>query len=81
MLRMAKAQLHLKRTLDDAELATIAGALEYFATVPPIEQQLEAMAPYDDEQLPLCPDGMRALARELTTARKVKVCRSKQPQP
>lgn len=78
MLRMAKASLHVKRHLEPSERATIAAALEHFTIALSIEQQLELLAPYHDDAMPLSPDDARALAKEIITARKVKVCRSKQ---
>lgn len=77
MLRMAKASVHVKRHLESRERATIAAALEHFTTALSIEQQLELLAPYHDEAMPLSPAEAHELGREIITARKVKVCRSK----
>lgn len=71
------ASVHVKRHLAPAERSTIAAALAHFAASLTIEEQLERLATYDAEDLPLSEDQSLALARELMDARKVKVCRSK----
>jgi hypothetical protein len=74
---MARASVHVKRHLKPRELATIAVALEMLA-------RADAGCSLDDARADLAvtdallgDNEMRALAYELTRARKVKVCRTK----
>jgi len=74
---MARASLHVKRHLQPRELATIAVALTYLrADDEPFP--LEAtVAQYCGDDGLLSDEAIDALVLELTTARKVKVCRTK----
>lgn len=71
------ASVHIKRHLSDRERATIAAALAHFTRTLTIEEQIGELAPYAGDELPLAEDEALALGRELVSARKVKVCRSK----
>lgn len=77
MHELKPASIHVKRHLEPAERVTIAAALEHFTTSLSIEDQIERLAKYPDEFMPLSPSAAAALATELMSARKVKVCRSK----
>lgn len=77
MARMAKASLHVKRRLQPIERAVIAMGLELIA-------RLRASDELQDVRLAMMPEGefpsddaIRALAEEIKTARKVKLCRTK----
>lgn len=78
MLRMAKASVHVKRHLLDAERANMCAALEYFDYALSFEQKLDVIAKYAPDHEPLTAAEAAALIHEIKTARKVKVCRSKQ---
>lgn len=80
MRRMAKASLHVKRHLSLRERSTIAVALELLARVPASADLMDVRLAVATDDVLLDDSEMRALAHELTTARKVKVCRSKQPE-
>jgi hypothetical protein len=76
-LRMAKASVHVKRHLSERERSTIAVALELLARSPDGEALDEIVRAVGTEDAILSDAEMRSLLVELTTARKVKVCRSK----
>lgn len=71
------ASVHVKRPLASRELFTIAIALAHLAETSAGDVSPDILAMYHDDDGLLSNDAMRALAGELTTARKVKVCRSK----
>lgn len=77
MLEMAKASLHVKRQLTKRERSTIAVALEVLARSKADTALQDARLAVAFDEVLLTDREIRALAHELTTARKVKVCRSK----
>lgn len=79
MLQMAKASLHVKRHLTRREIGTIALALELLRRTPVDEIQADMRVEILGAEPIESDDAMAMLIRELFTARKVKVCRSKQP--
>lgn len=79
MLEMAKASLHVKRQLTKRELCTIAVALEVLSRSKANAALQDARLAVALDEALLADQEIRALAHELTTARKVKLCRSKRP--
>jgi hypothetical protein len=79
MLRMATATLHVKRHLTERELTTLGVALEWLARAPASPEIDELMTMFPTDAALISDADMKALAFELTRARKVKVCRSKVP--
>lgn len=79
MLKFAKASLHVTRHLTEREQQTIAVALEHLAQTPVSVQLDELRACFAAMGELISDNEMRALAYELSRARKVKVCRTKQP--
>jgi hypothetical protein len=78
VIKLPPASHHVKRHLQPRELATIALALELLARQHASAQLDELRAGLSVDCDLLSDDDMRALAFELTRARKVKVCRTKQ---
>lgn len=77
MHEFAPASVHVKRQLTARERAAIAVGLELLADEPPSAELEERLAAAGDVGGLLRDDDLRALAQEIVSARKVKVCRSK----
>lgn len=80
MLKLPSASVHVKRHLTVRELSTIAVALELLAQAPDGEKLEDIVVSVATDNALLSDEEMRALSFELTRARKVKVCRTKQSQ-
>lgn len=78
MRRMAKASLHVKRNLSPRERVTIAVALELLLQTPAPMLSSTTYAMYVDGDGIEPDEAIASLIHEFTTARKVKLCRSKQ---
>lgn len=78
MLKLAPASRHVKRHLTPLERSTIAVALELLARAPDSPELRDVVLSIGSEDALLTDEQMRALAFEVTRARKVKVCRTKQ---
>lgn len=77
MFQMAKASLHVKRHLSPRERNSIALGLALLANTRGSDHIDELRAAYTTDAGIDDDDALRALATEIITARKVKVCRSK----
>lgn len=78
MHKLAGASVHVKRHLSPLERSTIAVALELLARSPDSPELRDVVLSSGSVDALLTDAQMRALAFELTRARKVKVCRTKQ---
>lgn len=78
MHRLAPASVHVKRQMSGRERMTIVAALSLFKRDVDFEQTISEFAHIFDGEEPLSPEEIEGLIREIVTARKVKVCRSKQ---
>lgn len=78
MHEIKPAAVHVKRYLTRAEIATIALALELLRQTPADEIPAAGRVEIIGDEAIESDDAIAMLIRELCTARKVKVCRSKQ---
>lgn len=78
---MAPASLHVARRLTRRELVTIAVALTQLRLTPAPQLDADLYTTYTDVDGIESDDEIAALVAELLSARKVKICRTKQKQP